>query len=237
MGTIDPKRVLVPVSLATGLSLLGDTALYTVLPTNAAVAGVAIASVGVLLSVNRFIRLFLNTPIGLLADRWPRRRVFVPAVFLGAISTGLYAMTVGFWPLLFGRLLWGVAWAGIWVSGNAIILDITKDHDRGRWIGRYHFAFFFGAASGAILGGILTDWLGYRGAMTVAASLTLGGALVALLMLPETGHLRSTRTLGSVDDSEQQPETNSDWGQLASVSALFGVNRLVIAGVWAYSSQ
>jgi MFS family permease len=123
MGTISPKRVLIPLSLATGLSLLGDTSLYTVLPTHLVDAGVTLGTVGILLSANRFIRVLLNGPVGLLTDRWSRRSVFLPAIFMGALSTGIYALTVGFWPLLVGRLLWGLSWAGIWISGNAIVLE------------------------------------------------------------------------------------------------------------------
>ena len=125
--TLNRRRALFAVSLATTLSLLGDTAMYTVLPTHTDEAGIALVSVGVLLSANRFIRLLLNGPIGLLTDRWSRRSIFIPAVYIGAISTATYALFQGFWPLLGGRLLWGLAWAGLWVSGNAIVLDISRD--------------------------------------------------------------------------------------------------------------
>ncbi len=154
-----PLRVLLPVGIGTGLSLLGDSTLYTVLPTHAIDAGVTLASVGILLSVNRWIRVLLNGPAEVAFDRWRRRPLFIAALFTGAISTAIYGLTNGFWPLLIGRLLWGLSWAGIWVGGNTIILDITQDGDRGRWIGFYQLAFFLGAASGAIFGGGLIDSL------------------------------------------------------------------------------
>ena len=157
---ISPWRVLVPVGLGTGLSLMGDASLYAVLPTHVTEAGVPLATVGILLSANRFIRLVLNVPAGMAYDRWLRRPLFVAALFIGAASTAIYAFTQGFWPLLFGRLLWGLAWVGIWVGGNTIILDISRQDNRGRWVGAYQIAFFLGASGGAILGGLLTDWLG-----------------------------------------------------------------------------
>ena len=229
MGTIDPRRALFVVSLATTLSLLGDTAMYTVLPTHADEAGVALVSVGVLLSANRFIRLALNGPIGILTDRWSRRHIFIPTVYIGAISTAIYALFNGFWPILGGRLLWGLAWAGLWVSGNAIVLDITGDHNRGRWVGMYHFAFLLGAASGSILGGVLTDLLGFRQAMALSAGLTFFGATIALLFLPETGHLRDESSI--TDGIQSAPARRTEWGQLYSAAALYGLNRLVMAGI------
>ena len=55
-------RVLVPLGVGIALSLLGDSTLYTVLPKPeiANQAGVTLALVGVLLGVNRIVRLGFN---------------------------------------------------------------------------------------------------------------------------------------------------------------------------------
>ena len=74
--SIRPRTVLFPLGVGTALSLMGDGTLYTVLPTHTAEAGIALTSVGIILSVNRLVRLFLNGPAGLAYDRWPRRRRF-----------------------------------------------------------------------------------------------------------------------------------------------------------------
>ena len=234
MATTDRRRALATVSVATSLSLLGDTAMYTVLPTHTFAAGVTLASVGILLSANRFIRLFLNGPIGLLTDRWPRRWIFVPAVFLGALSTAIYAWSGSFWPLLSGRLLWGIAWAGLWISGNAIVLDVSPEHKRGRSVGIYFVSFYLGAAAGSILGGALTDWLGYHRAMGVASSLTLIGAIVALFFLPETSTLTASSSSRSAGDraAVRRQSSVTDWRQLFSATGLLGINRFVMAGVF-----
>ena len=110
---INPARVLFPLGLGTALSLMGDATMYTVLPTHTVDAGVVLGSVGIILGINRGVRLLTNGLAGLAYDRWPRRRLFITALFIGAISTMVYAATVGFWPLFFGRLLWGVAWSNI----------------------------------------------------------------------------------------------------------------------------
>ncbi len=231
--TISPWRVLLPVGLGTSLSLIGDTSLYAVLPTHAAEAGVAMAGIGILLSANRFIRLFLNGPAGWLYDRYPRRNLFVPALFIGALSTALYAATTGFWPLLLGRLLWGLAWSGIWVGGNTIVLDVSHLHNRGRWVGIYQTFFFLGAFGGAVLGGFLTDGVGYHRAMGIGATLTLGGAVIAFIFLPETHKLRSFPKAAETISMPQAPQKSqqSRWAELASAMGLLGVNRLLLAGI------
>jgi len=229
---ISPWRILLPVAIGTCLSLAGDSSLYAVLPTHTQAAGVSVASVGILLSVNRFVRLFLNSPAGAAYDRYSRRGLFISALFIGAFSTAIYGLTQGFWPLLFGRLLWGLAWSGIWVGGNAMVLDISNDESRGRWMGLYQFSFFLGAASGAMIGGTLTDRVGFNQAMLIGAVVTLIGAVIALVFLPETRNDKGDSTK-VVTDSGNNSRIRSQSGNsdFAAATALFGVNRLVIPGI------
>jgi MFS family permease len=158
--------------------------------------------------------------------------LFVVALFCGAGSTALYALTQGFWPLLLGRLLWGLAWVGIWVGGNTIIMDISDQHSRGRWVGFYQIFFFLGASGGAMSGGLLTDWLGYHRAMGVSAALTLLGAVFALILLPETRRFRERET-GQNTAASLPPVKVSRQAELFSAVALLGLNRLLVAGMLA----
>jgi MFS family permease len=227
---IDPGKVLLPLGLGTALSLMGDATLYTVLPTHTAEVGITLALVGIVLSTNRFIRLFLNGPAGYLYDRSPRRRLFIPALFIGALSTAVYAVSSGFWPLLAGRLLWGLAWSGIWVGGATIILDVTRDSDRGRWTGLYQTWFFLGAAIGAFAGGWLTDQIGYSNTMWIGAAVTTLGALAVLIFLPET------RSANSKDHPDNHLNPSEKWhptGELLGAITLNGINRFITAGVLA----
>lgn len=228
--TISPARVLFPLGLGTALSLMGDVTLYTVLPTHTTEAGITLASVGIILSANRLIRLILNGPAGILYDRLPRRWLFIPALFIGALSTAVYAAGSGFWPLMTGRLIWGIAWSGIWVGGAAIILDVTTDQDRGRWTGLYQTWFFLGAAVGAFTGGLLTDNLGYTAAMWIGAVVTAIGAMGALVFLPET------RSKNAIVTPRSEKTGTTKWrpnNEFIYVISLQGINRFTIAGILA----
>jgi MFS family permease len=225
-----PARVLVPLGLGTALSLMGDATLYTVLPTHMSDAGITLAGVGVILGVNRAVRLLLNGPAGVAYDHWPRRRLYVPALFVGALSTAVYAATRGFWPLFVGRLLWGLAWSGIWVGGATMILDVSAERDRGRWTGLYQTWFFLGSALGSLSGGALTDWVGYSTTMWIGAALTALGGFVAWFLLPETRGARSPdpAPLGANAVTPSRLRTN---GRLWFAVSLQGVNRFVLSGV------
>lgn len=220
--------MVVPLGLGTALSLIGDATLYVVLPTHTAEAGISLASVGIILGVNRAVRLLTNGPAGLAYDRWPRRWLFVPSLFIGALSTVLYAATHGFWPLMVGRLLWGLAWSGIWVGGSTVILDVTTGRDRGRLTGLYQIWFFLGAGFGALAGGVLTDQVGYTTTMWIAAGLTALGGLAAWIWLPETRDLRQEEA--ALRAGWDGPKLSANRRLWLAVS-LQAANRFVIAGV------
>jgi len=186
-----PWRVLLPLSTAAALSLLGDSALYTILPSHTKTAGIALGSVGLVLGANRLVRIFLNSPVGALYDRVGRRGPFIVALGLGTTSTAVYALARGFWPLLMARLLWGTAWALIMVGSYNILFDISSPTDRGRITGTYHSLAFLGSATSMLLSGFLNDLLGYRSTFLICATGTGLGMLVALVFLPETGRTRS----------------------------------------------
>ncbi|MCB0019782.1 MAG: MFS transporter [Anaerolineales bacterium] len=234
------RRAMLAIGLATALSLLGDSSLYTILPLNTAEVGVTTVALGALLSANRWVRLLSNNLAGWLADRWARRPVFLLAMAIGTTSTLLYAVANGYWPLLIARIMWGIAWSGIWVVGNAIVLDISDETNRGRLLGVYNVAFSVGAATGSGLGGILNDWLGYRSTVTIEGILTGLGLLIAVLLLPETGGFREALIPASavktkaVEDKPLPARSLSAYAivSIILVFALYGANRIVGAGMF-----
>jgi MFS family permease len=226
-----------PIGLATALSLTGDATLYVVLPTHPADAGIALGSVGLILSINRFIRLATNAPAGWLYDRLADRRLlFLGASSLGVLSTAVYALSTGLLPLLLGRLLWGLAWSGIWVGGNAIVLQMAPARARGHWVGIYQLWFFLGSALGTFLGGVLTDAVGYRQALWIGASLSAAG-LLALVLAPSHQAYKNHDSLALRSGSTSRRASTTGWVAISpalwTVALAQGVNRLLGAGVLA----
>ena len=170
------------------LSLLGDNTLYTVLPDSNiwSRVGLTLGWVGILLGVNRIVRVIFNTWAGMLYDQLPRRRLLIGALTLGAICNVIYANAFGPAPFLLGRVLWGAAWSGLWIGGNTVVLDVSTEATRGRNSGQFQMWFFIGVAVGALLGGSFTDLFGFRGGLWVSAALTGVGALFWYFKLPET---------------------------------------------------
>ena len=228
-----PVWAIFPLGFATALSLMGDVTLYTVLPTRFADAGITLGTVGVVLSINRLIRLVTNNAMGWFFDRLPNRRViFLGSLGLGVLTTTMYAMSAGLPPFLLARMLWGLAWSGIWVGGNAVVLEMAPEAQLGQWVGILQMWFFLGSALASFSGGILTDAVGYRGALWIGASISALGALVALIALvtrrSESRTVRTSlvRARGSLWSSVRAIPPPL-W---AAVTAQ-GVNRLAAAGI------
>lgn len=180
------SRLLLPLGAAVALSLTGDLTMYAVLANQIDVVGVSLGMVGVLLAVNRMIRIPGNLVAGALNDRFRRKPLFLTGLTLGILSTLSYSLAYGFWPLLAGRLLWGVSWSLINVGGYTMILDRSTVSDRGRMTGLYQMAFMLGLTISPLLGGALTDALGFRPAVRICAAVSAVGLLVASVALPET---------------------------------------------------
>lgn len=236
--TAQEKRIsawaLWPLGLATALSLMGDATLYAVLPTHFADAGIAIGSVGIILSVNRIIRLFTNGPAGWFFDRLPdRRTLFVGSLALGVFSTVIYAQSTGFEILFLARLLWGLAWSGIWVGGNAIVLQMAPSSQRGHWVGVFQVWFFLGSATGSFFGGSLTDALGYRGALWIGAGISAVGAIAAALALSSqhTNNGQNGTAAKTKWHSSVLPDLRGISGAIWATATAQAINRLAAAGI------
>lgn len=114
-GTIkgeSKSSVIVIVALITAISLLGDSMLYIVLPLYWKEIGLdSIWQVGVLLSINRFIRLPFNPIVGWLYNRITLKTGLIIAIILGSITTLGYGLLNGFIAWIILRGIWGIAWS------------------------------------------------------------------------------------------------------------------------------
>lgn len=176
-------RVVWTLTLCTALSLLGDSTLYAVLPSNFTAVGISALQVGWMLSINRLVRLPLNLVSGWLVQRLGARAPYMAGLILGAFSTLGYGVFSGFWPLLAMRALWGVAWALLAVSAYGQVLDVGDETTRGRLVGIYVTLSYFGGALGAMLGGFLVDLLDLQRAMLILGGLSALAWLAALSLL------------------------------------------------------
>jgi len=93
-----------------GLVWFGDAVIYVVLPLYALSFGFDAVTVGVLLSVNRVVRILGYGWVAPLARAYGTNVLTAAACAAGALSTLAYGLLSGFVLLFVARMIWGAAW-------------------------------------------------------------------------------------------------------------------------------
>ena len=171
--TLKPHRSVVLVASATALSLLGDQALYAVLPIYYEQLQLGKFEVGVLLGANRFARLLTNHVAEVLTRRWRPTAVLVLALLLGAALTACYGLLPIFWTMLAARILWGLCWSCIRQVGVMTAVDTAAEKNVGRIIGYHGGLARLGSSLGMLGGAALFAWRGFHEAFIILAGISL----------------------------------------------------------------
>jgi len=93
--------------------------------------GISLVWVGILLSANRFVRVFAYGLISRITEKVGTRNMAIVAVIGASASTLMYGVVDGPWILLFARTLWGLCYATLVLTVLAYaITDRTRTGTR-----------------------------------------------------------------------------------------------------------
>ena len=202
-------RPVVIVALVTALCLAGDSMLYIAPPIYWHEVGLeALWQVGVLLSINRLIRLPFNPLIGRLYKHLALKTGLLLAVVIGVLSTAGYGPASGFLARAAARTV-GIGWSFFRIGGLSAVVYCAADHQRGRAMGLYNGLYRLGSLVGMLLGGLLVPVLGLPAlALSFAFLALLGLPLLAKgFDLPESpaGHARTSAATASTSVARRPP--------------------------------
>lgn len=182
------RRLARSMAVVSAFCLTGDTMLYIALPLFWQECGLtALWQVGVLLAVNRLIRLPLNPLVRLLYTRIDQRTGMALAVVLAASTTLLYGVAQSFALWLLLRCLWGLAWTLLRLGSLFALMAASRKDNRGYLMGSYNGLVRLGSLLGMIGGGLLADLLGFSTVALLFGALTLTGLPLALTRIPRSG--------------------------------------------------
>jgi EmrB/QacA subfamily drug resistance transporter len=125
----------------------------------------------------------LLLPIGRLADLLGRRKIFVAGLALHAVATLACGVAGSIGALIALRALQGGAAAMGFATGMAMLTAGTARDRRGHILGLNTAAVYAGLSLGPVLGGLLTDQLGWRSIFFVTGVAGLALALAAAVGL------------------------------------------------------
>jgi hypothetical protein len=154
--------------------------LYLLLPLHAAAFGVTLPEAGVLLAVNRLVRIAGYGWVVRGYERYGPRTACLAAALGAAASTLGYATLSGVVPLIAARLLWGLSFAALNIATQALA---TADLGRAaRWSGHARAIIAAGPMTGLLLGAVLATAAGPRIVFLVLSGVAVLGLPMALLL-------------------------------------------------------
>ncbi len=101
-------------------------------------------------------------PFGRFADIAGRKKIFSTGILLFAITTSLIIFVRSITSLIVLRVVQGISSSMIFGTSLAIITSVFEPGERGRAMGINITATYLGLSCGPVIGGILTQYLGWR---------------------------------------------------------------------------
>ena len=184
-----PLMVLIGSITVTGI--LGNTLVLPAVPDILADFGLDDASAGILVAAASIPGIVVAPLIGVLADRYGRKRVLLPCL----VAFGMFGVLAAFAPsfgwLLVARLGQGFGSAGLINLANVLISDTWTGVDRARYLGYNSAVLTISLATLPAVGGALTDLGTWRWSFA-PYPLALVTALAVLVRLDHGPADRST---------------------------------------------
>jgi MFS family permease len=234
--TDDRRRGLAPrpviiIAVITGICLLGDSSLYALLPSRLEAFSVTPTGAGLILGVNRYIRIVSNTGAGWVVQRagvaWP----LAFAVVLASATTFAYGAANGFWALFIAHALWGISWSFLRLGGYLAAAETGPAGSVGRHMGALQSLSRAGSLVAVVIGGLLADLIGARDTLLLFGALTLAAlVLVPLAQIP-AGLGRAKPSAKSSGQAAIQAIESPTW-RIRSLYAQAAITWMLVAGLF-----
>ncbi|WP_457099123.1 MDR family MFS transporter [Microbacterium sp. P5_E9] len=128
----------------------------------------------------------ISTPVwGKLADRFNRKLLIQIAIAIFVLATAAAGFSQDTTTLIAFRAVQGIGAGGLAALSQVIMADIISPRERGRYMGLFGGVMALATIGGPLLGGVITDTIGWRWNFFVA----LPFAIAALIILQRTLHL------------------------------------------------
>jgi EmrB/QacA subfamily drug resistance transporter len=164
-------------------------------------------------------------PFGRLADIVGRKKVFSLGILLFTISTFLIIFSGSIISLIVLRIFQGLSSAMIFGTSLAIITSVYQPGERGKAMGINITAVYLGLSSGPVIGGVLTQYFGWR---SIFAFLVPFG-IVSLILIK-----RKIKSEWAESSGEKFDWKGSIVYGLALASFMYGFSKLPSAPGWIF---
>jgi EmrB/QacA subfamily drug resistance transporter len=159
---IPRNLVLMITTIASFLTPFMGSAVNIALPTIGKEFGMNAVLLGWVPAAYMLAAAIFLVPIGRIADIWGRKRIFLAGIVVYLTASVLCALSVSGSMLIGFRIIEGVGGAMIFGTGVAILTTVFPQAERGKALGINVSGVYLGLSMGPVLGGFLTQHLGWR---------------------------------------------------------------------------
>lgn len=122
-------------------------------------------------------------PFGKIADIYGRKKIFLYGLAIFSFASLLMTMVTSTEMFIGVRVIQGLGSAMIFGTGAAILTSVFPPGERGKALGIYITAVYLGLSLGPFLGGIMTQYLGWRSIFLVNVPIGIAAVLLILWKL------------------------------------------------------
>src|SRR4051812_14120576 len=109
------------------------------------------------------LALTISTPIwGKLADLFDRKALVQSALLIFVVGSILAGLSQSIAWLISCRVIQGIGAGGLTALTQVVLSDLVSPRERGRYSGYLGAVFGVGTVAGPLLGGVMTDGIGWR---------------------------------------------------------------------------
>ncbi|MEU9127645.1 MFS transporter [Kitasatospora sp. NPDC048540] len=185
---------LIAVSVATFMLLLDITVVNVALPSIRRDLGASFTDLQWVFDAYALTLAALVLTAGSLADRLGRRRTFAAGLVIFSVASLLCALAPNPTFLNLSRALQGVGGAVMFAVSLALVAqEFPAGRERGTAMGLYGATIGVAVAVGPLVGGALTDWLGWESIFYLNLPIGAAALLVTFLKLRESRDPNATR--------------------------------------------
>jgi MFS family permease len=179
-------RNLSSISQAGLVNNLNDGLAWGLFPLIFAAAGLGLEAVGTLAGLYPAVWGIAQLFTGGLSDRVGRKWLIAAGMWLQAFGITIIALQWNFNAFAAGAVLLGLGTAMVYPTLLAAIGDVAHPEWRASAVGVYRLWRDLGYAFGAVIAGIVSDWLGLAAAALVIATITLASGTCVAFRMSET---------------------------------------------------
>lgn len=172
---------------------LKEGVVWGLLPIYFIAEGLNLKQVGWLSAMYPAVWAVVQLGTGPLSDQLGRRTLIVGGLLLQALALVGFATLDGYVPWVAAAVVLGFGTGAIYPTLIAQVSDMVQSGARASAVGRYRMWRDLGYVVGALMAGLLTDWLGIQSTLAMVALLLVGSAALAQAYLPASSSAVSLR--------------------------------------------